>query len=54
MDSHHLNLPASLGETQIKALPSKAYYISNFLTTDEEQLLLQKVRKPIRPCRFKI
>ncbi|KAB8297209.1 hypothetical protein EYC80_002583 [Monilinia laxa] len=49
MDSHQLTLPTSLSETQLKALPSTAFYISNFLTTDEEQLLLQKIATAPKP-----
>jgi len=37
------NLPASLSEVAIPALPDSAYYISNFITQAEEEALLNKV-----------
>ncbi|KAK6605595.1 Alpha-ketoglutarate-dependent dioxygenase alkB-like protein 6 [Botrytis cinerea] len=42
MDIPQLALPTSLDQAQIKTLPSKAFYIPNFLTGEEEQILLQK------------
>ena len=39
-----MDLPATLSEAQILALPTAAYYIPNFVTEAEEKLLLAKVR----------
>jgi hypothetical protein len=36
-------LPAALEQARIKQLPSCAYYIADFITEKEEQLLLDKV-----------
>ncbi|QSZ34935.1 hypothetical protein DSL72_007797 [Monilinia vaccinii-corymbosi] len=44
-----LTLPTSLDDTQIKPLPSRAFYISLFLTEDEEQVLLQKIATAPKP-----
>jgi hypothetical protein len=38
-----LKLPACLEEARIQALPSAAYYIPNFITGEEEHMLLHKV-----------
>ena len=35
--------PKSLDDALIHALPSAAYYISDFISSDEEAYLLQKV-----------
>lgn len=37
-------LPASLEEFRISKLPSTAYYIPNFISEEEEQQILDKVR----------
>jgi hypothetical protein len=34
----------SLEDFKIKGLPSSAFYIANFISEEEEQLLLEKVR----------
>ncbi|KAI9646223.1 hypothetical protein NHQ30_005663 [Ciborinia camelliae] len=44
-----LTLPTSLDETQIKTLPSKAFYISDFITEEEERILLQKIATAPKP-----
>ncbi|ESZ97597.1 calpain [Sclerotinia borealis F-4128] len=49
MDLQQLSLPTSLNETKIKTLPSKAFYISDFLTEEEEQVLLQKISTAPKP-----
>lgn len=36
-------LPFQLEEARIKSIPESAYYIPEFITQDEEELLLQKV-----------
>lgn len=38
-----MELPVTLAEAVIPSLPSSAYYIPEFITTAEEQLLLDKV-----------
>jgi len=42
-DSDHVSLPLSLEETRLGRLPQTAYYIANFISEDEEQLILDKV-----------
>lgn len=36
-------LPDSLEDVRIKSLPSSAFYIADFITEEEEQVLLNKV-----------
>jgi hypothetical protein len=36
-------MPAYLEDVRIKQLPSTAYYVSDFITIEEEQTLLKKV-----------
>ena len=36
-------LPASLEDVKLKALPDSAFYISEFITPEEEEYLLNKV-----------
>ena len=43
-DHGHVLLPTSLEEARIKSLPSIAYYIPDFISEDEERLILDKVR----------
>lgn len=43
------SLPASLEDVRIKTLPSSAFYIADFITKEEEQVLLNKVSH-IRFC----
>ncbi|CAD6442965.1 35758b1c-b936-45c6-bc69-b9a63c2ae389 [Sclerotinia trifoliorum] len=49
MDFQQLTLPTCLDEAQIKSLPSKAFYVPDFLTEDEEQVLLQKIATAPKP-----
>lgn len=45
----HLSLPSSLEHARITSLPQTAYYIPNFITEEEEQMILDKVRAFIIP-----
>jgi len=36
-------IPAYLDDCRIKGLPSSGYYIADFITPEEEQVLLEKV-----------
>lgn len=45
--AERLKLPACLEDAQIKSLPSAAFYIPDFITAEEEQMLLHKVGKHI-------
>lgn len=38
-----IGLPPSLEPAKIASLPPTAYYIPNFITEDEEQMILGKV-----------
>ncbi len=42
--SHGVTLPVSLEAARIDSLPATAYYIPNFISVEEEQLILDKVR----------
>ncbi|KAH8176252.1 2OG-Fe(II) oxygenase superfamily protein [Sarocladium implicatum] len=42
-------LPASLAAARIGDLPSTAYYISDFITEEEERLILEKVASAPKP-----
>lgn len=37
-------LPPNLDAAKINTLPASAYYIPNFISAEEEQLILDKVR----------
>lgn len=39
------HLPQSLEATRITALPPAAYYIADFITEEEEEVILQKVAR---------
>lgn len=39
-------LPSTLEPARIACLPATAYYIPNFISEDEERLILDKVRPP--------
>lgn len=39
-----LTMPASLEEAKVEGIPQSAFYISDFITQEEEQALLNKVR----------
>jgi alkylated DNA repair protein alkB homolog 6 len=46
-------LPASLEEVRIEQLPSNAYYIADFISKEEEQVLLDKVSfTPLPPVLY--
>lgn len=48
MASHKLTtIPASLEKVRIKTLPPSAFYISEFISEEEERLLLEKAGTPI-------
>ncbi|KAH8894841.1 hypothetical protein GQ53DRAFT_64028 [Thozetella sp. PMI_491] len=47
--SRGVSLPASLKDVQIAALPPSAYYIADFITEDEEKLILEKVATAPKP-----
>jgi alkylated DNA repair protein alkB homolog 6 len=36
-------MPTCLEDVRIKSLPSSAFYIANFISKEEEQVLLNKV-----------
>jgi hypothetical protein len=38
-----ISLPASLEDVRIRSLPSGAFYIADFITEEEEAILLNKV-----------
>lgn len=44
-----IQLPTTLHEAKIDALPSSAYYIPNFISSDEEAAILNKVTSAPRP-----
>ena len=37
------SLPASLEDARVESLPSSVFYIADFITKEEEQILLNKV-----------
>jgi alkylated DNA repair protein alkB family protein 6 len=39
-------LPTSLEDYKIKSLPASAFYIADFITQEEERILLEKVVQP--------
>ncbi|KAG6053061.1 hypothetical protein E4U17_005073 [Claviceps sp. LM77 group G4] len=43
------SLPSDLGQARIKGLPSTAYYIPNFISSEEEQLILDKIAAAPKP-----
>lgn len=43
LPSTQLSLPAALDTVQIQDLPATAFYISNFITEEEERQILQRV-----------
>ncbi|KAI0902273.1 hypothetical protein F4806DRAFT_490744 [Annulohypoxylon nitens] len=47
--STNLTLPESLEQVRIAGLPSAAYYISDFITQDEEEAILEKITSAPKP-----
>lgn len=47
-DGVNLKLPSALEHARITDLPAAAFYIPNFITAEEEQVILHKVR----PARY--
>ncbi|KAI0887391.1 uncharacterized protein GGS22DRAFT_157033 [Annulohypoxylon maeteangense] len=47
--STNLTLPESLDQVRIAALPAAAYYISDFITQDEEEAILEKIASAPKP-----
>ncbi|KAI1460745.1 hypothetical protein F4805DRAFT_478515 [Annulohypoxylon moriforme] len=47
--STNLTLPESLEQVRITNLPSAAYYISDFITQDEEATILEKIASAPKP-----
>ncbi|CAK7200745.1 hypothetical protein SEUCBS139899_003444 [Sporothrix eucalyptigena] len=47
--SSQLSLPTSLDSVQIQSLPATAFYIADFITEEEEQLILQRVEAAPKP-----
>jgi hypothetical protein len=43
-DRSHVLLPESLQHARITSLPQTAYYIPNFISEEEEQMIMDKVR----------
>ncbi|KAJ3520286.1 hypothetical protein NM208_g13772 [Fusarium decemcellulare] len=49
-DAHHdFSLPPSLEHARITTLPQTAYYIPNFISEEEEQVILDKVSSAPKP-----
>lgn len=48
MTHHHVSLPSSLDHARIATLPQSAFYIPNFISEEEEQKILSKVRASAR------
>ncbi|KAL2074683.1 hypothetical protein VTL71DRAFT_8462 [Oculimacula yallundae] len=44
-----LTMPACLEDVKIRELPHSAFYISNFITPEEEQMLLHKIQTAPKP-----
>lgn len=44
-----VSLPYALDQAKISRLPATAYYISDFISEEEEKLILDKVRPPPTP-----
>ncbi|CAF3444545.1 unnamed protein product, partial [Fusarium graminearum] len=48
-DSSHVLLPESLQHARITSLPQTAYYIPNFISEEEEQMILDKISSAPKP-----
>ncbi|KAK1722363.1 calpain [Colletotrichum acutatum] len=44
-----VNLPASLDNVRVKKLPPSSYYIADFISEEEERLILQKIAEAPKP-----
>ncbi|OBS18487.1 hypothetical protein FPOA_10214 [Fusarium poae] len=48
-DGSHTLLPESLQDARIASLPQTAYYIPNFISEEEEQMMLDKISSAPKP-----
>ncbi|KAK7418806.1 hypothetical protein QQX98_003668 [Neonectria punicea] len=48
-EGHGISLPASLGHARIAALPQTAFYIPNFISEEEERMILAKIAAAPKP-----
>ncbi|KPM37291.1 hypothetical protein AK830_g9268 [Neonectria ditissima] len=48
-EGHSISLPASLEHARIAALPQSAFYIPNYISEEEEQMILEKIAAAPRP-----
>ncbi|KAH7170331.1 hypothetical protein EDB81DRAFT_876367 [Dactylonectria macrodidyma] len=51
-DNKHMNdpsLPASLDDARVTAMPQSAFYIPNFISEEEEQMILAKIAAAPKP-----
>ncbi|KAK7417493.1 hypothetical protein QQZ08_011610 [Neonectria magnoliae] len=48
-EGHGISLPASLGHARIAALPQTAFYIPNFISEEEEQMILDRIAAAPKP-----
>lgn len=48
-DRSHVLLPESLHHARITSLPQTAYYIPNFISEEEEQMILDKISSAPKP-----
>ncbi|KAF4333917.1 alkylated DNA repair alkB like 6 [Fusarium beomiforme] len=48
-DKDDCSLPSSLQQARISTLPQTAYYIPNFITKEEEQIILNKISSAPKP-----
>ncbi|POR33487.1 Alpha-ketoglutarate-dependent dioxygenase alkB-like protein 6 [Tolypocladium paradoxum] len=49
MDARDASLPPSLEHARVQGLPSAAYYIPDFISEDEERLILSKIAAAPKP-----
>jgi hypothetical protein len=50
--SNGVSLPPSLDHARIATLPESAFYIPNFISEDEERMILDKVRDLVHQVQF--
>lgn len=48
MSATPVNLPVDLEDARIDALPENFYYIADFITEEEEELLISNVQATLR------